>query len=65
MSQCFTCEASPCVNPSFCRACRQADTNHRLGMAPRYPNRIGKYTALELRAAMQRELSPLEKSLLK
>lgn len=65
MNRCFTCEGTPCVNPAFCRACRQADTNRKLGYAPRYPKQIGAYTAAELKAAMQRELTPLEKSLLK
>lgn len=25
MTECPTCGADPCVNPSFCRACREAD----------------------------------------
>jgi hypothetical protein len=25
IKQCATCGASPCVNPSFCEVCRQAD----------------------------------------
>jgi hypothetical protein len=26
---CPTCGASPCINPSFCRTCREADARHR------------------------------------
>jgi hypothetical protein len=26
---CPTCGAEPCINPSFCRTCREADARHR------------------------------------
>ena len=31
---CDVCDSDPCANPSFCRACRQADARKRAGKAP-------------------------------
>jgi len=36
MSACVTCGAAPCVNPSFCAACREADRCKACGERPRY-----------------------------
>src|SRR5262249_13004920 len=33
---CETCGADPCINPSFCRACREADARKAHGESPRY-----------------------------
>jgi hypothetical protein len=36
MTICPTCGSDPCVNPDFCRACRDADRRKARGEAPRY-----------------------------
>jgi hypothetical protein len=36
MSLCPTCGADPCVNPSFCAACRDADQRKARGEQPRH-----------------------------
>lgn len=36
MMACPTCGASPCINPSFCAACREADLRKAHGQLPRY-----------------------------
>ena len=33
---CETCGADPCINPPFCRACREADARKAHGESPRY-----------------------------
>lgn len=34
---CQTCDGDPCVNPSFCRACRTADKLRAAGKPMRFP----------------------------
>jgi hypothetical protein len=36
MSACLTCGADPCINPSFCAACRDADERKARGERPRH-----------------------------
>jgi hypothetical protein len=36
MSACPICGADPCVNPSFCAACREADQRKARGERPRH-----------------------------
>jgi hypothetical protein len=41
MGACMTCGAEPCVNPSFCATCREADQRKARGERPRYINTWG------------------------
>jgi hypothetical protein len=36
MATCSICGAEPCINPSFCRACRNADKRKARGDFPHY-----------------------------
>jgi len=36
MNACSTCGGDPCVNPTFCAACREADERKARGEHPRY-----------------------------
>lgn len=60
--KCSTCDSDPCVNPSFCRACRRADARKARGLPPLFDKPIGEYSAADLKRIKFSKMSPIERS---
>jgi len=62
MSECPTCGGDPCANPSFCRACREADARKTDARKP-HTSRWHVYNRNQLRDAPQPTVEALMYSL--